>query len=648
MICLIYVARLGRLQFSPEADVLAAYDGESYTRTVSIQALRGNICDRNGTILVTNRDAYRLLLDYDALPAARETNALLLRIDDAIDRLDPDSRTEDYFPFEGDYPNLTLSAETRDEESTVAAKWASFLATYSSAFREGDVAEEAVRFLAKKYKMLDADGNPRFSEQDMTRLIRLRYDMEVKKFSSIQPYLMAEDVSMALIGYLKELSLPGLLFPKSEERQYVYPGYASHILGRVGKIYAENLDYYLELGYSMDELVGISGCEYAFEEYLRGQDGVLVIRETADGKLIDCYVEKEPVPGQDVYLTIDIDVQIAAEDALRENVTSTSHAKNPAGAATAIDPQTGQILAIASYPTYDLSTFNADYGDLSSDPALPLLNRAFGNAYAPGSTFKLGMAAAALQEGVISATDKIRCTGVYTYGAPKCNNHALPMYLNVTEAITYSCNCYFCDVGERLGINRMNEYCRQLGLGEPTGIELSEVTGILAGESYYQANHLGAWSGAMTAQAAIGQAENLFTPLQLSVYVATLTNGGTRYRAHLLHSVRSASGETVLTMPSKVLGTVTLRPAVLSTVKTGMRSMVTGSTTATRHLRGVPVTVGGKSGTAQVGSGTNALFTAAAPLDTPRIVASCIVEGGTIGSQSAMTVGAIMSAFFAE
>ena len=528
---------------------------------------------------------------------------------------------------------------------------ADFYASNPDAFPKEN---EIVEYFLGRYKInaVDNAGNALFSDKEIDIILRMRYDMEVKDFSIYNRYTVAEGLDLSFISYIKELSVVGSDFEVITERKYAYPGYASHILGRVGSIPAERWSYYKELGYNMNDIVGLDGCEEAFEEYLRGVDGVMVVTEDSNGNVIDKRVEVEPMAGLDVYLTIDIDLQIAAEEGLEYNINALSDAE--AGALTAIDPNSGEVLALASYPSYDLSTFSEKYNELIADENNPLYNRALDGLYAPGSTFKVGMVAAGISNGTISATETIYCGGRYTYYAPsyspKCwvypSAHG---NLDAVGALEVSCNCYFFELGRLMGIDTMNEYCRGYGLGEYTGIELAEKKGILAGPDYREANGLEIWKPGNTIAAAIGQSDNNFTPLQINLYAATVLNGGTRYEAHLFKMAKSYGSDAAKVVgEAKVLNTVALTSSAVASAKEGMRSMVESSSYASRYMDGIPVTVGGKTGTAELGGSAeaNGLFICAAPYDNPEIVICSVIEHAGGGSYAIISASEVLKAYY--
>lgn len=647
LVCLIFLARLANLQFNPQKTEDLRAESQYTTEKQVIQALRGNICDRNGNVLVTTSYAYDIIFDYTYMPDDWiEFNRSILDVLDAMDACGViEYRSEDLFPFSGTYPNYSYSDEALTEGT---ATYRALNRILKDLGKEGISAEELTEYFVKRWKFnrLDESGEQIFSDEEIGKLIRVRYDMIRTEFSSVTPYVIAKGVDIGFVTYIKEQSIAGMSDKISVQRTYMYPGYASHILGRVGPITAETWEYYKALGYGINDTVGVEGCEAEFEEYLRGSDGVRTIKRNSKGEIVSEEITVEPIPGKDVYLTIDIDTQIACEDAIKQYMAD--FGKNE-GASVAVDPNTGDILAIASYPTYDLTSFSKDYNSLLDDEHLPLLNRATGAAYAPGSTFKVAVALAALQEGAIDENSTVHCShGYYNGGlAIKCENHNsyYTSNLNVIEALTFSCNAFFIGTGyEKLDIDTMKDYCIKLGLGQSTGIELNEVIGQIACP-----DNSSNWTAYEEASSYIGQSIHKYTPLQLSSYISTVANGGTRYATHLLHSVRTFSGEIVYEQASEILSTVPISSYTLSTIKTGMRDMVNNSPTATWNmyrLHGIKETVCGKSGTAQIGAGLqNCWFTAFAPMENPQIVVTSIVEEGSSGASVSAIDAAVIAAY---
>ena len=672
LICLLYVVRLAGIVLTEEAPEMQDHTYQY----VTIKAARGQIYDRNGVPLVTNQYVQNLVIDDQNLPDANAArNKELLTLISVFNNTDEAyKRVKDSYPFAGTYPNLTYLPEIYEDTTlryrlvrriaaneiedgvkthTVTALEA-YYAENPDAFPEE---QEIIDFFLKKYGMHEDNRDKiAYTDAQIDALLRLYYDMECNNFGGLNQYIFAADLSLATITKIEERGIAGVAFSYTVQRKYEYPGYASHILGTIGQIYAEDWEYYKELGYNMNDYVGISGCEAAFEQYLRGVDGIKVLEFDAKGNLVDEYYKKTPIAGNDVYLTIDIKLQIAAEDGLAENIKyirDRGYNKDcESGSLVAMHPATGEVLAIASYPTFDLTTYNKDYSDLYADPAQPLYNRALQGLYAPGSTFKLGMVVAGMQEGIVDANTTLFCDKKYTYYSgyqPECTGrHG---YINAANAICVSCNCYFYDLGRQLGITRMNQYCDFYGLGQKTGIELYEEVGILAGEAYREQNGLTTWQPGDTIAAAIGQSDNTFTPIQIASYVCTLLNGGTRYSAHLLHSVNTYfTGETVNLVAPKVLSEMNISQNTLDTVKHGMKLMVEDSATVSNFMRNVPVTVGGKTGTAQIGGKQidNALFVCAAPYNDPDIVISVVIDKGAGGSYSSLSAARVLEAYYGE
>ena len=689
-VCAVYVVRLGILELSSENIGGHKQDGTT-ERQVVVQAVRGQIYDRNGIPLVTNEYAYSLTMDYAVLPTDNTArNAVMLAAWDMLEACGDGDKFESYnFPFKGQFPAMTYSDDMYDTESATHAKFLSVVktnglrreavlrikeeqgmnATEANAYYDANPVESisasrlAYYFIhAYELDATDAGGDPLYTNTEIDRLLRILWGMEATGFSRVNDYVMANGISMDTVTRELEMGLSGISYSTTASRVYAYPGYASHILGQTGPIYAEEWEEYKALGYDMNAIVGKSGCEAAFESYLRGQDGVKVIVEDKDGVIVDEYMKIEPVAGQDVYLTIDINLQITAEKALLENIRFIQDAYGNkdcrTGAVVAMDPNSGELLALASYPTYDLVTYNRDYASLASNADLPLLNRALSGTYAPGSTFKPLMTVAGLNEGVITPTTKLECAGVYTYYQsyqPACwiHNSASSAtkrhgWLTAHQALEVSCNCYYYEVGRRLGIDRMNLYSTLAGFGEPTGIELGEQLGSLAGPAYRSAVHGMEWQATDTIVAAIGQSDNAFTPLQLSVATSTIVNGGTRYAAHLLLRVKNfATGTDTYVSTPTVQSTLPMTEQIHSAVIAGMEDVISSSSTIRSYMRDIPVTVAGKTGTAQTGATLdNGLFVCCAPSQNPEIVVTSVIERAGGGSYSARSAAAVLEAYY--
>ncbi|MBO5938858.1 MAG: hypothetical protein J6Q82_05095 [Clostridia bacterium] len=609
---------------------------EGTKRTYTVPGLRGEIYDRNGNLLVGNATTYDLVYEYGAMPdTRREINDSLLAVLDALSETgNGDKRADDLFILKGSYPNMKFVPELQDKDSAEYYHYKRFLDRQEMERADTD-AEDVMNYFVKRYGLSTA----RYTDAQITELIRLYYEMERVDFGQYQSYTIAKNINRNLITRLEESNIEGVNFDIQAEREYAYPGVASHILGQLGKITAENAEQYIAEGYPLDALVGISGCEMSFEEYLRGQDGVMVIRYDDDGNQIEKYYEVEPIRGNDVYLTIDLEVQIAAEESLKASVDDIASAKG--GAITVLDPNSGETLALASYPTYDLTKFDSVeyYNSLRENARSPLLNRALQGVYPPGSTYKIGAAMAGLESGAITKEDTMDCQRVYPkYDHPTClGEHG---HLDVIGAIRYSCNVFFYHLGDLLGVEAMTDYTTRLGLGVDTGLELGNAAGNAAVTSENPGD---------TVRAAIGQSTHGYTPLQMSVYLSSVVNGGTRYRAHLLGSVRKYyTGEIVYAPDIEVLDTVAFSGDTYDMLMDGMARVISESELY-RDFSRVGVTVGGKTGTAEItGRVDYALFMGFAPLVSPELVVSCVIEEGKYGSYAARATVGVFEEYFAD
>lgn len=604
-------------------------------RTYTVPGLRGEIYDRNGKKIVGNSTRYDLIYEYGAMPDTRaEVNHSLLAVYAAVIRTGNEGcMPKDRFPLQGSYPDMSFSSALNDKQSPEYEGYKRFLKRQEMDSLE-TTAKDVVEYFVGRYRL----STSHYTNEEITTLIRMYYEMERVDFGAYASYTIAENVNDMLITALEESNIQGVNFRVSASRDYLYPGSASHVLGRVGSITAENAQEYLALGYKLNDKVGTSGCEKAFESWLRGQDGVMVVRYDEDGNMVEKYYDPEPIRGNDVYLTIDIDLQLAAEAALAEQIEALPSAE--AGAVTVTDPNTGALLATASYPSYDLTQFGsvAYVQSLNENPSNPWLNRALSGLYAPGSTYKIGAALAALESGTISAGSTCECEQIFPkYDRPSCLGHH--GVTNVVEAIRDSCNVFFYYLGDAMGVDSITKYTQSLGLGANTGLELTDSLGRVATQTVNPGE---------TVRAAIGQSSHGYTPLQLSVYMSTIVNGGTRYRSHLLDSVRKYyTKETVLQTEAEVLERVEFSNTTYATLLDGMSRVVRENPEVLRSFSTLDVSVGGKTGTAEVeGKRDYALFSGFAPLESPEIVVSCVIEEGLHGYTAAKVVGAVMSEYF--
>lgn len=643
----------------------------------TVEASRGIITDRAGRVLVGNKTTYQVTLDLSAMgDQASDTLLRLLEIcrEEGVEWTDelPVTREEPW-DFTRDQPFYIVDRNDETAQDTViytrlgkliralgenSRRWSLkdeqgmgqwFVEEFSSRSQRREAAAALMERLVEKY------GLEAYTAEEQRLLAGVYYQQELLKQSILYDDVFAQDVDITFISRVKEEGLPGVNIETVSVRSYE-TDYAAHLLGVVGAIQAEDWESYKALGYQMDDTVGIDGAEAAFESWLRGTPGVRVVESNSEGRVVSERYETAPQPGSNVALTIDLGLQQAVEEALAERVPALDGARG--AALVALDPRDGSILASASYPTYSLATYRADYGRLSTDPLTPLVNRAFNGTYAPGSTFKMVSAIAGLEEGVITTTEQIRDTGVYPYydARPACwiynstgGNHGLE---TVSDAIRDSCNVFFYETMVRLdeerdGIYTLQEYERRFGLGEPTGVELPEETGVVAGPQFSEAVGQTWYKGNMLS-AVIGQSDNKFTLLQMANYVATLVNGGNRYKVHLLRNVKSYDySRVVLEYQPEVAEVVEMKQEHVDAVKLGMLQVTTEGTLA-RYFRDLDVQVGAKTGSAQVAGqeNTNAMLVCFAPYDDPQIVLAIAVEAGGSGSELGGIAAEVLEYYF--
>ena len=630
--------------------------------TETVHGDRGKVMDRYGRLLVTNRATYQVTLDTGLMGDTQSRNAILLDLlkicreqgvswSDSLNvSLAPPFRYTTDTPFE----SISILEDGTERRSTTQLRRLLDNLKLKGLAQEPEAPQlmEALR----TYFGVD----PQIPDREARALIGVLYELTLRsKDVARTSYVFAKDVEIGFITAVKEQGLSGVKIDTVTVRQY-NTQYAAHILGQVGAI--QNWDNYKDKGYSMTDTVGISGVESAFEELLRGTPGTKDIELSQSGKILseswhineDTGEPEIPSPGDNIMLTLDIALQEVVEEALARHVPI-DIVEDMAAACVVMD-MTGGVLAAASYPTYAPAEYYTNYTTLSTDPQKPLFNRALQGLYAPGSTFKPMVAAGALEEGVVTAREKILDTGRYTHyeriqDQPQCwyyreygRTHG---YENVSEAIRDSCNVYFYEVGLRLGIDKLDEYAGLFGLGQKTGLELWEATGEVAGPAT-SAKYNQTWYEGETMYAAIGQGSTQVTPIQLANYVATLANGGSHYSTHLLKTVKSSDFSQVLEEYSpQLLNVLELDPKNLEAIKAGMGMVVTEGTLR-RHLGGLGVGVGAKTGTAQVAghAEANAVLVAFAPYDEPEIAIAIVVEQGGSGSYVGVIASEILEYYF--
>lgn len=699
LILAIYVGVLYDTQINDHEDYLAQ-SIRTITQKETVEASRGILTDRSGQVLVSNRSTYSLTFSTSLLKEGEDVNEAILRLTElcqeqgvawtdnlpvsktapftySLDTLDAQQRgrfltyllsldavTEPLGAYLLEHPSLL---EQEEEDGTVTNPADAILAdaTLTDAQKAAQLPEllsasaltedllERIGITAHKLVELmreDFDLPATFSLNQARMVLGVRYELRLRTLiGTLSSYVMSEDIDTAFVSLLSDGDFSGAKVSSSSVREY-QTTYAAHILGYITDIWADRDDMTAlsEKGYNSDDKIGRTGAEAAFEDYLRGRDGERIVSTNADGKVTGEYYSTEPVPGNTVELTIDLDLQKVVEDALAETI-SQMNAKDGdttrGGAAVVEQVGTGEVLALASYPTYDLSTVIQDAGRLNADPASPLYNRATQGNYPPGSTLKPLTAVAALESGATDLVEKIRDTGRWYYPGDsnsyancwKRSGHGL---LNITGAITNSCNYFFAEMGYRMGMDTLVEYLSAFGLGSSTGIEIGDASGTLPKNNVGE--NQAPW-------AAFGQANQLYTPIQLANYMATLVSGGKHCEAHLLKAVKSYDNSQVLaTGNTDPLNTVEMADSTLEAVKEGMLGYTQPGGQLYSYFSQCVVTAGAKTGTAQLGGDTknNGVFVCFAPYDDPEIVVALAIERGDAGANLAPIAVKILNAYF--
>lgn len=645
---------------------LQIINGKSYkniaenriTTNITEEAPRGAIYDRYGVPLVTNEVGYSIVIQRAGMSSV-ELNKVIEKTTALIKNNGCeyyDKLPISYAPYEFTFEDENGDGSSEDEKETWFKN-----NLYKDKYITPDMSAEDVIQKFKEIYKIDSSYN----EDQARRVIGARYEAELSGFSSVTPYTLADDVNVDVVTRIKESKdeYKGVSVTNSYVRKYDKPGVATHLLGRIGRINAEEYEQKKQDGYGMNDMIGKQGIEQWAESYLKGKDGSMGTLSTVSGE--QGVIEKtDPVPGNYLVLTIDSDLQEYTEKSLKNTINSISASGGKgydcdAGAAVVIDVKTGDLLTCASYPSYDMSTFDEDYSKLIKDNRKPMWNRAVSGTYSPGSTFKPLSAIAALQSNNLRVNEIIVDEGVYKYYddyQPACwiwnGYHTTHGPVNVSQAIENSCNYFFYEVGRRMGIGTLDEYAAKFGLGQKTGVELNEETaGHMASPEYKKEVVTNAtdssWFGGDTLQAAIGQSYSLFTPIQLANYTATIANGGTRHKVNLIKSVRSSvDGSIVKEFTPQTVEQIDMSTDVLNAVKDGMRK-VTDEGSAKNIFQGYSIAVGGKTGTAQIGKGSdNALFIAYAPFDNPQIAVAVVLEHGAAGTNAAYVARDIFDKYF--
>lgn len=608
----------------------------------TVKGTRGVITDRNGKVLVSNRAVYTLNFD-TSLVSSDELNDALLRLIDLMNAQGVEIK--DTIPLSQSVP---YAYDTTDGGAKALVKYLVSLKWMD----EDDVDESGLPASItgpSLYLRLRSEYGVDASLPAATArtLVGLRYSLAVAKLNGSSVFEFASDVDVALISIIKDGNYQGVQVDTSSVRVYE-TDYAAHVLGYTGSIQDWD-DYKDKDGYTLASIVGISGAESAFEEYLHGNAGKrLVTFDNDSGKITGELYSVEPKPGSTVALTIDIDFQEDVEQALENTVATMTRSDGiERGAAVAVvQVGTGDVLALASYPTYSLSTFRSDIAALTSDTMQPMWNRATQGTYAPGSTLKPLTAIAALESGATTVREKLYDSGKWTYPGYSasytyCWKRSGHGSLNVRGAITNSCNYYFAEMGYRMGMETLRKYYADFGLGSPTGIEIGDAAGLLPSQN--EGENLAPW-------AAFGQANQLYTPIQLANYMATLCGGGDRYATHLLKNVReSGTGALEYVYDADPVQTIEMSEENLSAVLAGMHDLATDGAVSS-YFKDCIVDAAAKTGTIQTGDtkNNNGAFVCFAPYDDPQIAVAIVIEKGGTGAALASTAVQVLNAYFSN
>ncbi len=622
-----------------------ALEGSASVSVSKVEATRGEILDRNGKVLVGNRQGNAIVFDATKFPSyaeQEERNRIILSLIRLFERNNAEWINElpIYINIDGEYEYVP---DSDYEIKKMLGEDMLDLNRYATA-------QDCMNQLIEKYKL---EG---YSKEDTLKIAAVCYQMKLNVFNSANPYKFAEDVDSTIVSYVKELSsvYKGVDVQIETYREYFDGTLAPHIIGSVGPIDAEEYAELKEKGYAMNAVIGKSGIEQIMETYLKGEDGEKTVTENSDGT-VKTEFSKEVKNGNSIVLTLDADLQKVAQDALKEKCDSVNSPVPHGGAVVALNCNTGEVLAMATYPSYDITTYSDDYSNLIKNKASPLWNRAIQSIYAPGSTSKPSTALAALEEKVIDENTTHTCHYSYRYLDMTFSciaNHA-DSYIDVRQALQDSCNIFFYKVSQDLGVEKMNTYRELLGLGQPTGIELNENTGVLDSPSY-RTSISQKWRPGFTLQSAIGQAANLFTPLQLANYCATIANGGTRYNINIVKEVKSFDlSESFVKKDPSIAVETGISPENINIVKQGMKRVISKSYTLSNGI-GKVVDCAAKTGTSQVehkiGGGkkvlTNGFFITFAPYENPEIAVAVAIEGGQSGASCAVVAQKIYEEYF--
>ncbi len=620
------------------------------TRDTIIKAKRGNILDRTGKSLATTELSYGVEL-YKTQTDDEKLNTLSLNLVNIL------QKNKEKF-------NRGLIIQTNPFKFSNISKEKLLEWKENRNIPEEASAEEAFYILRDNYK-IQTD-----KIEDIEKILYIRELITEKGYGQVSGLEIAEKISRksALEISAESNKMPGVNVATKPERKYNVTTLASHVIGYIGRIDETEYNNRLDMGYQMNDVIGKTGVERTFEEFLKGRDGLKQIDMTVDGNVTGEYIVKEAVGGSDVILTIDSSLQNITERVLRQRIT---HIRNQGfrvdgGGVVVLNVRTGEILSMASYPVYKPSDFlggiSASNWQKYNNRTHPLMNRAIQGTYEPGSAFKMIPAIAALTEKKITIYDTVYCSGIYHRAHnPRCWTYQYSGgghgSMNVSNALKNSCNVFFYDMGYRLGIDKLEKYTRYFGLGEKTGVELTgESAGFVA--SKQTAKEKGEnWTEGGTLSAAIGQSYNSFSPLQLAKYVAMIANNGNFVKPTVVKLVINSTGsaisrEDINKSVSKELGyeykepkKINFKQSDINAIKQGMRAVTSGGGTAAWLFTRLPITLAGKTGTAEAGNFVNGTFVCFAPYYNPEIAIAAVIENGRSGGEAAIVAREILKEY---
>lgn len=662
--------------FSADLFRIQIVEREKYTskklslssNTSKIPAVRGEILDSTGRPLVYNVASNTVYFDASYFPSFSKMDKRNIIVSSLIKLFG--SKGIEYsasLPIEISGEGFAFTENSDSDKAYLISKDYLNLNIYATAQNCFDA-------------IVEYYGLEEYSKEEALKIASVYFAMKRADFSTYNPFTFAENVPDETVLILKEQSrfYEGVEIRVDTVRAYYDGTIAPHILGYYDFLNAdeykavteeynqklangnltdeEKLDLQLS-SYAITDKIGKFGIESAMEDTLRGKNGIMTTVTNADGTKTRT-VTTEPQNGENVVLTINADFQKQTQNILYSKIESLKGESKleTAGSIVVLDVNDFSVLACVTYPSYDLSTYKENIVELNTDETAPLWNRALRSTYAPGSTVKPAVAIAGLEEGIVKPDTGIKCNLLYTYysGPPfKCynNNGHAGSEQTVVTAIRNSCNTYFYEVGRQLGIDKMDDYLYAYGLGRKTGVELTEAEGVLAGPEEREAAG-GIWYPGDVVQAAIGQSDHLFTPIQLASYAGTLANGGTKYRTHFVKAVKSADySQTVYEIQPEILSKVNASETNKAAVKKGMVALG-DSYLAFKDL---PFSVACKTGTAQrkqkVGDKeieyTNGFMIAYAPADNPQIAIAVAIEN-TKSSSTVTCVAEILKAYFEQ